>query len=478
MVASKKIPGIFIFIIFHGIIMYGQDHFVASRLNFNTPSKELAPAFYEGGLVFCSDRRNDLLMSFTDLNNNPLTNLYQVDQKKPGKFDNLRLMSKELTTVLFEGPSSFSRDGKTIYFTRTIDVALSLRNRHREDTTFGIFSTERKDGTWTSLNQFGFNSPDYNTGYPYLSDDGLQLFFCSDAPDGFGGFDIYVSHLENGRWGQPENLGANVNSAKNEVFPFLHHSGRLYFASRGHNQRGDLDIYYTVKRDGIWLKPVPLAEPINSANDDYGLIMNAASDSGYFVSDREGSADIFSAYSSLPTFTSCASQQENDYCYVFYEPNNNELDTTAFAYEWDMGDGTIIRALQADHCFAKPGTYLVQLNIVDKLTKEVMLSQATYSFVVEKLEQPYILAPDTVLTGEEISFNGQESYLKDFTISDYYWDFNDGYRASGASTKHRYAFPGTYELTLGVSVTNENTAAKAAQKYCVTRPIVVIAADK
>jgi hypothetical protein len=476
MVFSNKIGWISFLLAFNGILLCGQSYYETTRLSFNTQSKELAPAFYQNGLVFCSDRRNDLLISYTDLNDISFTNLYQADKKKSGKFESPRLMAKELTSFLFEGPSAFSRDGRTIYFTRTIDVAVSFRNRQRKDTTFGIFSAELTNGEWTNLNQFSFNSSNYNTGYPFLSDDGRRLFFCSDAPGGLGGFDIYVSNLENGRWGKPENLGSNINTAKNEVFPFLHQSGRLYFASRGHNQRGDLDIYFTVNIDGQWQKPVTLAEPFNSTNDDYGLILNAAADTGYFVSDRVGSADIFAAYSTLPVYPNCTVQQEDDYCFVFYEPNNSELDTTTFAYEWDMGDGTLIRALEAEHCFAKPGTYLVQLNIVDKLTKEVLLSQATYSFVVKKIVQPYIQAPDTVSVGEDISLSGQESYLNDFSIDNYYWDFDDGFRASGVDVKHRFAFPGVYNLKLGVTGQNSSTV-NADKNNCVTRSIVVITSN-
>jgi Tol biopolymer transport system component len=459
------------------MILCSQSYYEVTRLSFNTRSKELAPAFYKNSLVFCSDRRNDLLTSYIDLDNNPFTNLYVAEQRKPGQFEKPRLMAKELTSFLFEGPSTFSRDGKTIYFTRTIDVTKNRLNSQRKDTTFGIFSAEFTNGQWASLNQFFFNSPAYNTGYPFLSDDGKQLYFCSTAPEGFGGYDIYVSNLENGRWGKPVNLGANVNTSGNEVFPFLHHDGKLYFASRGHNQRGDLDIYYTMNIDGTWQKPVPLPEPFNSTRDDYGLILNASSDTGYFVSDRAGSADIYAVYSTLPTFTQCPDQQENDYCYVFYEPNNNEVDTTAFAYEWDLGDGTKIRSLRAEHCFAEPGTYLVQLNIVDKLTKDVLISQASETFVVEKIVQPYIQAPDTVMVDEEISLNGRESFLKDFTISNYYWDFDDGFRASGIDTKHRYIFPGTYQLRLGVTGQNINSE-KTDQKSCVTRRIIVVGAKK
>jgi hypothetical protein len=470
-------------VLFIGLIVlfiaysYSQNFYEVKLLPFNTQSKELAPAYYKNGLVFCSDRKNKLLMTYVDLDNNPLTNLYNVVQKKPGKFDNPVLLSKELTTFFFEGPSTFSKDNKTIYFTRTNNISSNLRNRQREDTTFGIFRAEMVAGQWSEITPMDFNRPEYNTGYPCLSDDGKLLFFCSDNPDGQGGFDIYSSQFNNGSWSQPVNLGTNVNTPKNEVFPFLHQSGRLYFASRGHKQNSDLDIYYTVSINGIWQKPVPLSEPFNSNNDDYGLIMNASMDTGYYVSDRAGSHDIYSAYSTLPTFTACKSQEKDDYCYVFYEPNNNEVDTTILAFEWDLGDGTKIRALEAEHCFAGPGTYLVQLNIVDKLTKEVAFNQASHSFVVEKIEQPYIQASDTVKVTEEFNLHGNETYLPKFNIDGYYWDFGDGYRAVGPETMHKFVYPGIYSLQLGVT-DHSNVTDNEPQKACVTRKIVVLSSVK
>ena len=454
-----------------------QKYYAVRRLPFNTQSKEFAPAFFNNGLVFCSDKKNDVIFSYTDLSSNPFTNLYHVDQKKPGKFDNPRLLSKELTTILNEGPSSFTSDYNTIYFTRNIDVTLGMRYRQREDTALGIFSAQNINGEWGNITAFRFNRLNYNTGYPCISRDGTQLFFCSENPEGYGGYDMYVSTLKNGTWSQPENLGNNVNTPKNEVFPFLHPSGRLYFSSKGLNNKGDLDIYYTVKIDGVWQKPVALEDPVNSPNDDYGLIWNAAMDTGYFVSDRSGSDDIFMVASTIPTFMSCREQEENDYCFLFYEPNNNELDTTAFAYEWDLGDGTKIRSLKAEHCFAKPGTYLVQLNVVDKLTKEVAMSQASDSFLVEDIEQPFITISDTVFTGNSTDFSGAKTYLPGFQSSGYYWDFDDGFRSEGINTSHRFHFPGTYMVHLGVTgvaVSRDDEV----PKQCVTRRMVVVNAIK
>lgn len=456
-----------------GTFLHAQSYIETSRLSFNTSSREMAPAFYKNGLVFCSDRKRDVVPSNVDLNNNQFTNLYRSEQKKPGKYDNPGLLSRELTTFLHEGPACFSRNGNTIYFTRNIDVSSGKRNRQRQDTAFGIYSATMMNGQWSSITPFKFNSPAYNTGYPYISDDGNMLFFCSNREDGYGGYDIYVSSRENGNWTQPKNLGENVNTPANDVFPFLHGSGRLYFASRGHKQRSDLDIYYTVNLDGVWQKPLPLGEPYNSPGNDYSLILNSSQDTAYFASDRSGSADIFMAHSAMPVFGACKQQEENDYCYVFYEPNNNELDTTAFAYEWDMGDGTKIRKLKAEHCFSGPGTYLVQLNVVDKITKEVALNQASDNFLVEDIEQPFITAPDTVISGKEMGISGHKTFFKSLKISGYYWDFGDGYRSSGMEARHTFQYPGVYDLQLGITGEPGESGENPA-KVCSTRRIIVL----
>jgi len=469
LIAVTGLPGL-------GSISWAQEVFESKRVSFSTPAREYAPAFFGNDLVFCSDRKSSVFFSFTDFNNNIPSNLYLSHQKKPGKFDNADLFAPELTTFLFDGPSCFSKDGKTIYYTRSIDVTMSLNNKRREDTTFGIFSATLRDGRWTELTKFRYNRPGYNTGYPCLSDDGEQLFFCTNNPDGYGGYDIYVSALENGRWAAPKNLGELVNTPANEVFPFYHVSGRLYFASRGHGGDGDLDIFYTQKINGSWQKPVRLGSPFNSKSDDYALIFNEEMDTGYYSSDRAGNTDIFAVHATFPSFTDCKPQQENDYCFVFYEPNNNEVDTTAFAYEWDLGDGTRIRNLEAEHCFKEPGTYLVQLNVVDKLTKEVYFSQASHSFLVEDIEQPFIASPDSVRAGEELTLHGRDTYLKDFTIGGYYWDFNDGTRADGLETRHSFVFPGIYEIRLGIA---SETSGKdeQPQKRCATKKIVVLATN-
>ncbi len=107
------------------------------------------------------------------------------------------------------------------------------------------FFAELINGNWENISPLKFNSLDYNVGFPFLTDDGQKLFFSSQDPQGKGGFDIYVSQWNKGQRDTPKNLGEKINTVENEVFPFFHSSGKLYFSSRGHGGKGGLDIFYS-----------------------------------------------------------------------------------------------------------------------------------------------------------------------------------------------------------------------------------------
>ena len=452
---------------------FAQKIFLASRLSFNSPlDNEFGPVMYKNNLVFISNRKNDWLKTTTDMNGKSLTDIYIAHLRKPGKFTNPQDFSHDINTRYYEGAVTFSKDGKKMYFTRTIDVSKKF-NDMGGDSTFGLFSADlSNDGNWVNITPFPYNSSDYNIGFPFLTDDGRQLFFCSQDPRGEGGFDIWVSVNNNGQWETPENLGKKINTPENEVFPFLHTSGRLYFASRGHNGMGGLDIFYSESVKGQWQEPVALPSPFNSRYDDFGLIFNTELDTAFISSTRSGSMDIFILYSTLPVFTGCPAQEKNDYCFVFYDEGVANLDTTSFRYEWDMGDGIKIRAKEAEHCFTGPGNYTISLNVIDTLTGEINYNEASYDFTVEKIVQPYINAPDTAFVGVPVKFNGQETYLPQFKIDNYYWDFGDGSRAERPETSHVYNKPGTYKVQLGV--TSKTTDEMLPEKKCIERPIIVI----
>ena len=129
-----------------------------------------------------------------------------------------------------------------------------------------------------------------------ISKDGKTMYFASDIPGGFGGMDLYVSHLTEKGWSEPENLGENINTAENELFPFIHSSGRLVFSSNGHQGFGGMDLYVTIKTNDDWISPENMGSPINTPANDFSMYVNSDFTEGYFSSNREGgmgSDDIY-----------------------------------------------------------------------------------------------------------------------------------------------------------------------------------------
>jgi len=129
--------------------------------------------------------------------------------------------------------------------------------------------------------------------HPSFSPDGNTLYFASDMPGGKGGFDIYETRLSDSSWGIPQNLGADVNTKGDEVFPSIFDESTLYFSSDSRNSLGGLDILKTVKSNGTWNVPQHLSYPINTGYDDFSFAMNKDGKTGYLSSDRSGSDRVY-----------------------------------------------------------------------------------------------------------------------------------------------------------------------------------------
>ncbi len=299
------------------------------------------------------------------------------------------------------------------------------------------------------------------------------MYFSSQNPEGYGGYDIYYSDKIDNKWSDPVNAGDKINTSGNEIFPFIYHENRLYFSSDGQEGIGNIDIFYSELVNNEWTEVVNMPSPFNSRADDFAYVVTTDMDTGYFASNRKGTDDIYRFVSTFPSFPECPEQVEESFCYEFYESGLVNLDTTSLEYEWDFGDGTSLRQTRAVHCFENPGYYMVQLNVIDTLTGEISRSEAVYDLDIEKMEQAFMLIPDTAGMNENISFDASGSNIKQFTIENYYWDFGDGSMAEEEDAEHSYSKPGIYNVRLGLTGRSEEEP-EMIQKTCANKQIIIL----
>jgi hypothetical protein len=264
----------------------------------NTAFQEYSPAFYRNGLVFIgSNPAVDKDKKTDDETGKKATSFFLAMREENGSLKKVVPFAEDLTTKFYDGPLSFNADGTTVYFTRS-NLKRGKPVKSKDGSVkLKIYSAEKKEETWTNIQELPLNTPEYDCAHPSISPDGKRLYFSSNRPDGFGGMDLYVCTFLNGKWSIPVNCGPKINTAKNEIFPFFHADGTLYFTSNGHAGLGNLDIFFTMKTDTGWLSPRALPEPINSPSDDFGLIVSPDKMSGYYSSNRasgKGDDDIYS----------------------------------------------------------------------------------------------------------------------------------------------------------------------------------------
>lgn len=316
--------------------------------NLNTASAEYAPAFFNSGLLFSSNRPTSALVKRVFLwDNTPFTNLYVVPDLKDIKkrpvtadFDTaVEVASTKKVKVNNDDTAPTSNDSRVLgIYDPTIQISgnpanvpgalapailggrinsrfheaapavfpdgsiIFTRNnyfkgvtRTSKDGTNNLKLFTAKGSSYNQVTEFPYNSDEYSNGHPTLNKDGNILIFASNMPGGYGGTDLYYSvRSGKGEWTRPVNMGKDINTEGNEMFPFLGADTVLYFASTGHAGLGGLDVFQVrIKEMKAVNAPQNMGSPINSPKDDFSLIKTVDGKSGFFSSNRGGNDDIY-----------------------------------------------------------------------------------------------------------------------------------------------------------------------------------------
>ncbi len=214
-----------------------------------------------------------------------------------GQLDNIDFLLNDDYETYEYGPIHYAAKASLCAVTKN-NFMDGLRQVYADDLELSLYICKvNHDGSFYNIKAFPYNEVGYATGFGTLNPSGNILYFSSNRPGGFGGFDLYVSYFKNGAWTYPENLGQDVNTPGNEVTPFFD-GETLFFSSDYHYGIGGLDVFSSTVEDGLWKQPQNLGNGINSPEDDYYFSQHPLSGNYYFTSNRiggRGSHDIYMA---------------------------------------------------------------------------------------------------------------------------------------------------------------------------------------
>jgi len=295
-----------------------QNNFIYNSIKIdllNSEFSEYAPRLFENNLYFSSTRNSSKKSSKKDnWTNQNYSNLYTA---QVGKFMNIEDINefKGLGDNTYnESSPTFTKDGKTVYFTRNNINKGKVGTDQNKNVLLKIYRAHIVNNKWTEIEDLAINDDNFNNAHPVLSKDDKTLYFSSDRPGGFGQSDLYeVKINEDGSLSEAMNLGPNVNSGSRETQPFIDSKNNLYFSSDRIQGFGGMDIYVSEYNNKFFAAPKNLGESINTSMDEIGYVESANGKFGFFASNRNSNSgdDIF-MFNKIETTSLTIENNEND----------------------------------------------------------------------------------------------------------------------------------------------------------------------
>lgn len=349
-----------------------KNQYTVQKLSVNSKFSDFGPAYFGNKVVFASARSGGKLYVW---NNQPYLDLYQADVNN-ADLTNVIPFSKTINTKMHESSAVFTKDGKTMYFTRNNVEGQKKRSDKNKVTHLKIYKAQFVNNAWANITELPFNGDNYSVEHPALSPDEKQLYFASDMPGTIGSFDIFVVDINaDGTYGSPKNLGSKINTAQREQFPFVSSENILYFASDGHFGMGGLDIFKSKISNETFSSPTNLSDVINSNLDDFTFIVDEENGTGYFSSNRNGGMGDDDIYRFI---------QEKTYYVQGFVKNKNSSELL-------------------------PGTLVTLFDDKNNAINEMIVGDdAAYSFEIEKNKNYKIRGSKKLFNPSEIEFSTNE----------------------------------------------------------------------
>jgi len=242
-------------------------------------------------LFFTSSREGSTGNATDGWTGEPFTDLYETKIDKNGKYSTPTPFKEPLNSKYNEGASALNEKFSTMFFTRCEYDKNKIKGCQ-------IYTTRKKGNGWDEPVLLSFAADSFTVGHPWISDDEQTLYFASDMTGGIGGRDIWMAKFDkkSKTWGSPVNMGPQINTTGDELYPSLRNDSTLYFASNGQVGMGGLDIFEAKFKGGKWGGVSNLKFPMNSEADDFSVIFQGKYEKGFFSSNRlggKGGTDIY-----------------------------------------------------------------------------------------------------------------------------------------------------------------------------------------
>lgn len=269
-------------------------HQITNVRDLNSKYDDFSPIYSRKNykeIIFTSSREGSMGNGMDGWTGEAFSDIYSAKLDRNGKWSTPDPYKEPLNTKYNDGATSLNRKYSIMFFTRCEYDKNKVKGCQ-------IFTTRKKGNSWSDPVLIPFAADTFTVGHPWISDDDKTLIFASDMPGGMGGRDLWMATYDkkSKAWGNPVNLGPQVNTSGDELYPTLRDDSTLYFSSTGHVGMGGLDLFEAKLANGKWGSVANLKFPLNSESDDFGIIFEGKKEKGYFTSAREGGrggADIY-----------------------------------------------------------------------------------------------------------------------------------------------------------------------------------------
>ncbi len=314
---------------------------VELMLTLNSKAYDFCPAFTgdeQDVLVFASSRDFAKGSEEDPITGQEFMDLFRSEMDNKGRWSEPEPMGNTICTEDNEGGACFDSEGRTIYFTRCVNTSNS-------NLACDIFYATKRGSSFGASAALGLidRMEDDSTqlGHPTVSPDDNILIFASDLAGGYGGKDLWYVEAEDGSFegATPQNLGADINTAGDDMFPHFRDNGDLYWSTNGRDGLGGLDIWKAEGREGklAFGKPQALPAPLNSVSDDFAISFKRGQEAGMLTSNRaggKGSDDLYAF--ELPAL---------EYCYAAYIYDENEVNLDGAKVSVEMSTGETLEKM-------------------------------------------------------------------------------------------------------------------------------------